>query len=128
MTTRPADLPDFTVPPVTEVALGVQFAPLAAFKTVHAGLLWNRFRQEFPIVEEQAPLNVSFETFGSPSAAPELRLELLRRPPIPRFWFMNENRVELIQFQVDRFVRNWRKVGDDITYPRYEAIRARFLS
>ena len=37
---RPEDLPDFRDPPLVEVVLGVQFATVAGFGSVHAGLLW----------------------------------------------------------------------------------------
>jgi hypothetical protein len=42
---------------------------------------------------------------------------------MPRFWFVNEVGTELLQFQLDRFVHNWRKTGEGIEYPRYERIR-----
>jgi hypothetical protein len=33
---------------------------------------------------------------------------------------------ELIQVQKDRFVKNWRKTGEGVLYPRYEQVRAGF--
>jgi uncharacterized protein (TIGR04255 family) len=69
-----------------------------------------------------------FETFGSKSPSPvQFRFEALMVPPMPRFWFESEDGVHLLQLQQDRFVHNWRKRNDNV-YPRYEPIRARFLS
>lgn len=57
-----------------------------------------------------------------------VRFEITSATPIPRLWFVNEDQTQLIQFQPDRFIYNWRKVGSTsgADYPRYEAIRARF--
>jgi hypothetical protein len=64
LSARPADLPDFKRPPVTEVVLSVQFATIPEFRSVHIGLLWERLREKYPNVTEHPPLNASFETFG----------------------------------------------------------------
>ena len=49
---RPPDLPDFNKPPVTETILSLQFEPIAKMTAVHVGVLWQRFREQFPLVEE----------------------------------------------------------------------------
>ena len=61
---RPADLPNFNKPPVTEVALSVQFDTIAAFSNVYAGLLWAGCRSEYPVASEKPSLPPQFETFG----------------------------------------------------------------
>lgn len=125
---RPADLPDFENPPLVEVALSVQFSELRAYRTVHAGILWQKFRKGYPKVSEHPPLNPAFEAFGSKSPAePRFELRQLPGPPIPRLWFVNADDSELIQFQADRFVHNWRKTGSAGGYPRYESLRDRFF-
>jgi hypothetical protein len=40
MISRPPDLPDFGAPPVTEVALGVQFNSLDRLLAPHLGIIW----------------------------------------------------------------------------------------
>jgi uncharacterized protein (TIGR04255 family) len=42
---------------------------------------------------------------------------------------VNEDQRQLIQFQPDRFIYNWRKIGSTsgADYPRYETIRSRFV-
>jgi uncharacterized protein (TIGR04255 family) len=57
-----------------------------------------------------------------------VRVQMLESPPAPRVWFLNEAGTELIQVQSDRFIHNWRKVGEGDTYPRYEYIRNTFRS
>lgn len=126
-TARPADLPDFDDPPVVEVALSVQFTPLAQFRTVHVGGLWERFRNRFKTFREQPPIEPVFETFGAQRASGQITLELRSGPPIPRLWFINEDETQLVQFQNDRFIHNWRKVGDAVNYPRYESIKEEFI-
>lgn len=125
---RPADLPDFGNPPLSEVAISLQFAQLSTFGVVHAGLLWERFRSRFPRVEYKGQLQPTFETFGlSRPNAPRLRLEIAEVPDLPRLWFVDATSSELVQFQPDRFIHNWRKIGAGSSYPRYETIRASFL-
>jgi uncharacterized protein (TIGR04255 family) len=128
--TRPA-LPDFDDPPVIEVVLSVQFERPAGFRIPHLGLLWTRFRDRFPHFEDHAPLSHVIETFGI-RQAPKLELQLVSgdQAPAVRCWFVNEARTELVQLQTDRFVHNWRKVGEGVKegeqYPRYKYIRKQF--
>lgn len=122
-------LPDFESPPVTEVALSVQFEPPPGLHAAHFGVVWLRFRDRFPHVQEHPPLERNFELLGEgPQRPPPFRLQVMDRPPVPRCWFINENGTELVQIQKDRFVRNWRKVGTGDEYPRYEPIRDNFIA
>ena len=128
MVDRPADLPDYETPPLVEVALAVQFAELQGYRTVHAGLLWaDKFREAYPRFFEQPPLDPTFEVFGPQARAPQLQIKQMPGPPVPRLWFMNDSETELVQIQANRFVRNWRKVGEGENYPRYEKLRERFF-
>ena len=61
---RPVDLPDYTAPPLNEVAISVQFDTLTSYTAVVTGPLWELFRSEFPNVQKQVPLQPTFETFG----------------------------------------------------------------
>jgi uncharacterized protein (TIGR04255 family) len=119
--TRPVDLPEFKNPPLTEVVLGAQFDVVPGFLTPHLGLVWQHFRKSFPHIEEHPPLPPVFETFGSnPQFMPGIGLQLLTGAEAPRVFFINDSRTELLQVQKDRFVHNWRKVGDGDAYPRFE--------
>lgn len=124
-----ASLPYFGDPPVVEVALAVQFEPLAELRTPQIGLFWNEIRERFPKIEEHPPLGTMMERFGArrkPIAG--VRIEMMQQPPLPRCWFLNEAGTELIQIQKDRFAQNWRKTGGDEEYPRYDHLRETFES
>lgn len=117
--TRDPDLPDFEHPPVVEVALGVQFQPLLGLGSRHLGLLYEKWRQNFPIWEDQPPLQPVKEWFGvAGQQAINVRLDLRTVPPLRRAFFFDPDRTELRQVQADRFVRNWRR--SESPYPRYD--------
>jgi hypothetical protein len=129
MTDRPIDLPDFGRPPVTEVVLGVQFGSLDRLTAPHLGMVWSEFRDQFPIIEEHPPLDPVFETFADDAPRtpmPRIQFELLTTPPPPRIFFINSARTQLLQVQRDRFIHNWRKIGEGDAYPRFEQMLATF--
>lgn len=123
---RPAGYPDFQAPPVTETILSVQFDPIPGMTTAHIGLLWKEVRGDFPKIEEHGPLDSAAETF-EPNLLPDfgVRFVTIEGPPMSRLWLVANDGKELIQVQRDRFVHNWRRLGDD-AYPHYEGIRDRF--
>jgi uncharacterized protein (TIGR04255 family) len=124
--TRPSDLPDFLEPPLNEVAIGVQFDVPKSYQQIFAGEVWSQFRSRYPKVQEHPALPPSFETFGLPSR-PTAQVRLVNGPMHDRFWFLTDDEEELIQFQPDRFLHNWRKVGNESnTYPRFESMVERF--
>ena len=125
---RPKDLPDFTSPPLNEVALGVQFTRATSYQQILAGEVWALFKNDFPVVEEFAPLPPTFETFGlSRGSRNETRLSLSAMPDHFRYWFLSPNGDELLQFQEDRLLHNWRKVGDRTNeYPRFDTLIEKF--
>ena len=122
---RPSDLPDFGKPPLAEVVLSLQFESLPGLTTAHVGLLWGRYRDRLAQIEERPPLPPASESFDPPSP-PRVEVAFEDKPPAPRVWFVNEEKTELLQVQQDRFIHNWRKVGQGDAYPRYERIRDRF--
>jgi uncharacterized protein (TIGR04255 family) len=127
MNLRPPDLPDFGAPPVVEVVLGIQFNYLAKLLTPRVGDVWDLFRSEFPLVEEQMPLPPTFETFGqNPQLEPPISFRVMTSAELPRVFFLTERRTHLIQLQRDRFFHNWRKSDADDPYPRFESIRDTF--
>jgi uncharacterized protein (TIGR04255 family) len=117
---------DYADPPVTEVALSIQFQPLQMLRTPHIGLLWQEYREKgLTKVEEQKPLDPAFELFRGDRLAGQVIMTDI--PPIPRILFLNENLTQLVQVQQDRFVHNWRRLSSDEEYPRYHKIRRDFL-
>lgn len=114
-------LPEFERPPLQEVALGVQFEPLDKLKTAQLGLLWRKFREEFPHLEEQPPLEPVIERFGEPPRPPRrFRIEVTEPILTPRVLMLSSDGTELVQVQQDRFVHNWRKIEETQVYPRYD--------
>jgi uncharacterized protein (TIGR04255 family) len=125
--TRPADLPEFKAPPLTEVVLGAQFDVIPGFLSPHIGVVWQQFRKSFPRIEEHSPLPPLFETFGSnPQFAPAIGIQFVTEAEAPRVFFVNDARTELLQIQKDRFLHNWRKIGDGDSYPRFERMLETF--
>lgn len=126
-TARPDHLPDFSNPPLNEVVMGIQFDPLPGYKQIFAGQIWDLFRDRYPNVQEQPLLAPAFETFGLPSTGFQPPIRLLTGAPHCRFWFKAPEDDQLIQFQEDRLLHNWRKVGGGTNhYPRFEAMIASF--
>ncbi len=121
----PGNLPDFRRPPLAETVLSLQFEPLVRLTAAHVGVLWQRFRKQFPLVEEHTPLAPVFEKFELPSPG-QVEVTIEDKPPMPRLWFINGAKSELIQVQSDRFIHNWRNMEGLEPYPRYEPIRDRF--
>lgn len=108
-------LPSFNKPPVNEVICGVRFRPSEKYRIAYLGLLWQRFKHEYPIVQHATPLA---------SAAGQLLLDPSTGTPLPRVWFISEDGDRLIQYQGDRFYFNWRRQKDN--YPRYGYIIDKF--
>lgn len=126
MPRRPAHLPEFESPPITEVVMGIQFDPLTIGLSGLVSLWQENFKSRYPHIEEHPPLPSSLETFGKvPTPNQTFQLEFVQKPQV-RFWFLNEQRTELLQIQDSKFIRNWRKVPNFDEYPRYESLRSRF--
>lgn len=96
---------------MTEVVCGVRFEPSPNFTLPHIGLLWNKFREEYPRVEHAPPL--------APGPN-QILIDSATGAPLPRVWFKNMQDNQLIQFQTDRIYFNWRQRQD--TYPQYENV------
>lgn len=125
---RPSDLPDFQNPPLNEVVIGVQFNAVRGYQQIFAKDVWELFRSEFPRVQELPALAPTFETFGLPQRQ-QINFGFMTGAQHDRFWFLTKNEEELIQFQNDRLLHNWRKVGDRTNdYPRFERMIERFSS
>ena len=103
-------------PPIDEIVCGIRFDPIKRLQSGHFGILWQRFRSDFPRTEDQNLVGpVSEEDLGSPD-----------KPPLPRVWFIHKNENELIQVQRNRFLHNWRKRRPDDEYPGYEKVVENF--
>jgi len=116
-------LPRFRKPPVSEVAVGVQFADVLT--AVHLGLYYQRIKTRFPRVQVVPPLPAMFETFAlpaDPTPLPQIVIDGTR----PRIWFIAEDDNLLIQLQTDKLIFNWRSGAHGSSYPHFEAIQEKF--
>lgn len=124
---RPESLPDFRNPPLSEVVIGVQFNRIPGYQHIYAAEIWDLFRDEYPEVVEQPPIQPQFETFGLPYQATQPPFMFMSGPIRNRYWFKRTDDTELIQFQEDRLLHNWKKVPAVANeYPRYETMVSRF--
>lgn len=118
-------MPDYEAPPVIEVVLGVQFDPLANFLTAHYGLFSSLVKQEYPILEDRAPLSEIFE--GPQGIQSKPGIELFNMPPLRRVFLIHIDGNYLIQVQPTRFHHNWRKLREEDEYPHFNSAKERFL-
>ena len=110
-------LPDYESPPVGEVVCGLFFERLPGFKSAHLGLLWTKFINDYPTVEDAAVL-------APPGKEPTTEYVVV--PPSPRVWFLHKDGNELIQVQPDWFLYNWRRRTEGDAYPHYRHVIQRF--
>lgn len=121
-------LPSFGNPPVVEVVMGVQFQPLTQLQSPHFGLFWQTVRPEYSSCKDNPPIAPQLEDLDRPGAIKDSRLKLSQVPPLPRAFFEDDSDQWLIQLQRDRFLHNWRCGPKEVGYPRYPAVREKFLS
>jgi uncharacterized protein (TIGR04255 family) len=87
------------------------------FRVPHLGLLWNKFRHNYPTIQHAYPII---------SPRGELLIDNTTGLPLPRVWFINKSDDQLIQLQFDRFYFNWRRREN--IYPRYPHVIQSFES
>ncbi len=110
-------LPSYKNPPVNEVVCGLRFETSDDLKIPHMGLIWEKFRKDYPIIQHNQPIA---------SARGEITIDTSIGSPLPRLWFINNSGDQLIQFQVDRFFFNWRRMESN--YPRYDYVISKFIN
>lgn len=119
--------PSFSSPPLHEVALACQFVPLDLLTAAHLGSFWSEFKKSYPIVEQHGALDYQLESFGFPPSFPGPQFRLVDSPDI-RFWFISEEKHDLLQMQNSKIIHNWRAEGAGRNYPRYTKLKEKFLS
>ena len=118
--------PKFERPPIVELAVGVQFAPLTEFSSAHVGVFWHEcLGNDWKKATDAPPLADQFELFGEQKRWRVPGLEL-RLDPVgtPRVQIANDSGDCLIQIQSTRFLYNWRK--RETHYPSFEEVRDQF--
>ena len=120
-------LPSFKRPPISEVALALQFENLDAFDPRYIGSIAERFKERFPGFLVQPPLDPIIERVDQMRRSGKLSLQMADASVVPRLWFIDASDVELVQLQRDRLMHNWRRRSDSDEYPRYTRLRAAFV-
>jgi uncharacterized protein (TIGR04255 family) len=117
----------FDRPPIVELVLGVQFAPLVQLTNGHMGRFWGQaLEPEWNRASDALPVADQFEAFDAPSQWLVPNFQFLMRVPTPlsRLQISTESGDRMIQVQPTRFHYNWQK--KDAEYPRYRNVRAAF--
>jgi len=103
-------------PPINEIVCGIRFDSIKQLQSGHLGILWQKFRSDFPRTEDHNLVGpVSEEDLGTSD-----------KMPLPRVWFVHRNENELIQVQRNRFLHNWRKIQPNDEYPGYAKVVGNF--
>lgn len=119
MSKRP---PDWKRPPVIEVVLGVQFAPLAKLSNGHLGWFWGEMQGEFPTSDDVPPIEQEIGAFDSvPFGFPAIGLRPSRGDA--RLRMTSADGTRMIQVQNGWLIVNWMKKGDT-AYPGYTGVRS----
>ena len=96
----------FKNPPINEVVVSTHFSPpLSDLRSEHIGLFWAKIKRDFPVVKQHPPVGMGPDIFGSEPF------------PMPRYWFIADDEINLIQVQKNAFMFNWRH--KDERYPRF---------
>ncbi len=106
---------------VNEVVCGVLFKSIESLQAPYLGILWERYRKDYPACQEVPPLIPVVERYGEEGSA-QVKPEFAEIPPLPRVWFVHASGNGIIQVQRDRFLHNWRKLQVSDSYPRYEQV------
>lgn len=120
------ETPQYRNPPVVEVLLSIAFDPIQQLGVIAIADLWREHFSELRDVEEQPPLEMAVERFDTPGDP--VSFEFRSTLPLPRLWFQNESRTQLVQVQNNFLARNWRKNEGSADYPRYPALRKLFAA
>ena len=122
-------LPEYSNPPVAEVALALSFEELLGLSVAHLGEFWSTVQKMYPRVEEHVPLEFQPEQDSVSEAlasSKRLPFRLVSSPKI-RLWFVSSDGTQLVQTQRDLFALNWRKqTNAEGSYPHYQNVKESF--
>jgi len=103
----------FEKPPINEVVISTYFnPPIHGLRNEHIGLFWHSVREDFPQVLQQNPVGGMDISIGQDIF------------PMPRYWLIAADDINLVQIQKNAFMFNWRRREDD--YPHYDNLKSGF--
>lgn len=116
--------PRFRRPPINEVVCGAAFEDLSVLRAPLISPLFQTFGEEFVKYQERPLLPLALERAqGQPR---EVQITASDVPPLPRMWLLDESENQVIQIQSNRFLYNWKRVGTEDGYPKFDAVIAKF--
>lgn len=118
-------LPSFEAPPVVETAIAVQFDRVKGMKNRHLWEFWYLLREQFPVTEDQEPIDPKHELFGDDAKSPPHFPQIVTRPHASRLQGVSDDKATMFQIQNGRLVYNWRR-QDSTEYPRWESNKPQF--
>jgi uncharacterized protein (TIGR04255 family) len=113
---------DYEKPPVVETAFRFTFPPIKGWNVFHLGLFWARLRQRYPFAEARLPMgSIEIDDLDL-KLGPEVHLETL---PL-RCFLLDSSRNQLLQVQLNAFIRNWKAIEADHKYCHYSDLKPMF--
>ncbi len=98
----------FQDPPINELIITTYFnPPISNLRNEHIGIFWSRISNDFPESSQQIPI-VGAEQIM------DVKNEI---SPMPRYWFISKDKINLLQVQKNAFMLNWRR--HEAGYPRF---------
>jgi uncharacterized protein (TIGR04255 family) len=122
-----AAIPSYARPPLSEVACGVQFAPIG-LQTTHLGQFWTEIAQDYPSTQDAPPTPEVATTPGQRGQLGALGITVMIMPPLRRVLMLSKGRDFVVQVQDSRFHYNWRRLSPDSVYPRFPKVFDGFLN
>jgi uncharacterized protein (TIGR04255 family) len=123
MRQRPDSLPDYRNPPIDEVVIAVQFAPIEGFSENNINEFWRTVRERYPIAQNQPRLEGPIESLDEAPTAPVIQFQV-PIPPQGRMWLISETDDFLVQIQNSRFMQNWRR--RQVPYQHFDLLHEMF--
>ena len=106
----------FKNPPIDEVIVSTYFdQPLSGFRSEHIGLFWSKIKDNFPVVRQNPMVGTGIDL--SNIGTLDDNSETL---PMPRYWFIAGDEIDLIQIQKNALMFNWRR--RDKPYPHFHDV------
>jgi uncharacterized protein (TIGR04255 family) len=113
---------DYDKPPVVETAFRFTFPPIKGWNVFHLGLFWARLRKRYQFAEARLPMgSVEVDDLDF-KLGPEIHLEAL---PL-RSFLLDSSKNQLLQVQLNAFIRNWRAIEAEQKYCHYSELKPMF--
>lgn len=117
----------FSAPPVSELALGIQFDPIEQLSPVYASIYWHEvLGRAWPGIHVEQPMGVQQEVLGPTGIWKRNVFSVREQYDAPRLQFTDESDEKMLQIENCWYVFNWRK--RDGRYPTYERLSGEFHS